>query len=108
MLLYLNGMLIWPSLNVLGFAKMFLAMLPDQNTFNPSPAPSAGPVIPPSDISNFAADTPTGAQMVQAQYIMYAPYGPTPEPFSSPGSGIVYDMYKYSWWWGQPPTTRRS
>jgi hypothetical protein len=85
-----------------------LGMLPGQSNFNPSPAPLAGPVVPTFDMGNFSADSPTGTQMFQVQYILYAPYGPSPERFKAAGSGILYDMYKCSWWWGCSPFVRTS
>lgn len=90
-------LLIWPSFNTLPFAQTFLPMLPFSG-YGPSPAPSAGPVVPTSAMGNFSANSPTGVQTFQAQYIMYAPWGPKPAGFqSTTATGINYDISMYGW-----------
>jgi hypothetical protein len=97
----INGfILVWPSLNAISFAKIFLPMLPVNQPLIPSPATSAGPVVPTSAVGNFSADSPTGVQTFQAQYIMYAPFGPSPlSGIYTSAPGIQYDMILYSWWY---------
>lgn len=92
--------LVWPSLNAASFASTFLSMLPVKQPLIPSIAPTAGPVASTSAMSNFTADSPTGVQTFQAQYIMYAPWGPNPQGgMGTSNTGIVYDMIMYSWWY---------
>ncbi len=63
-------------------------------------ATSAGPVVPTSAMGNFSANSPTGVQTFQAQYIMYAPFGPNPlSGVYTSASGIQFDMILYSWWY---------
>ncbi len=91
-----GAFLVWPSLFAMSSAKAFLSMLP----FAPvkaarSHAASAGPVVPTSAMKNFSANSPTGVQTFQAQYIMYAPGGTSNT--SAGSGGISYDMAMYSW-----------
>jgi hypothetical protein len=81
-------------------ASTFLPMLPVNQPLIPYPATSAGPVVPTSTMANFSANSPTGVQTFQAQYIMYAPFGPSPlSGVYTSASGIQYDMLLYSWWY---------
>jgi len=92
--------LIWPSLTTMPYAMTFLPMLPVNQPLIPSPATSAGPVVPTSAMGNFSANSPTGVQTFQAQYIMYAPFGPNPlSGVYTSASGIQFDMILYSWWY---------
>jgi len=97
----INGfILVWPSLITMPLASTFLPMLPVNQPLIPSPATSAGPVVPTSTMANFSANSPTGVQTFQAQYIMYAPFGPSPlSGIYTSASGIQYDMLLYSWWY---------
>ncbi|HYY31770.1 MAG TPA: hypothetical protein VE860_27745, partial [Chthoniobacterales bacterium] len=67
-----------PSLITMPLASSFLPMLPVNQPLIPSRATSAGPVVPTSSMGSFSANSPMGIQTFQAQYIMYAPFGPAP------------------------------
>jgi hypothetical protein len=97
----INGfILIWPSLVTMSLASTFLPMLPVQQPLIPSPATSAGPVVSTSGMGNFSANSPMGIQTFQANYIMYAPFGPNPlSGVYTSAPGIQYDMLLYSWWY---------
>jgi len=97
----INGfILIWPSLITMPLANTFLPMLPVNQPLIPSPATSAGPVVSTSSMGNFSANSPTGVQTFQAQYLMYAPWGPNPlSGVYTSAPGIQYDMILYSWWY---------
>jgi len=92
--------LVWPRLTTIPYAMTFLPMLPVNQPLIPSPATSAGPVVPTSAMGNFSANSPTGVQTFQAKYIMYSPFGPNPlGGVYTSASGIQFDMILYSWWY---------
>jgi hypothetical protein len=91
-----NLILIWPSLNTMGFASTFLSLLPVNQPLLPSPAPSAGPVFPTYTMSNFSADSPKGTQTFHAQHLLYAPW-PNSGSGSNVYTGLWFDMGDYAW-----------
>lgn len=75
-------------------------MIPVNQPLIPSPAPSAGLVVPTSALGDFSANSRGGVQKFQAKDVMYTPFGPNPlSGVSTSGSGIKYNMILYSWWY---------
>lgn len=91
-----SNLLLWPSLDAMHFAHMFLSMQPGAPyKAAHGHAGAAGPAVPISAMRNFSANSPSGVKAFQAQYILYAPGG---IPKSTSAAGIQYDMDEYSWW----------
>ena len=88
--------LLWPKINLLNLAATFLSQLPMQPII-PAPAPHAGPVMSPAFLSSFQANSPQGQSTFQAQYVMWAPSGPTPGPLHATGSSLSVDLEEYGW-----------
>jgi len=90
--------LLWPNVNLLSFAPTFLSQLPMQPII-PAPGPQSGPVMSPTLLSSFQASSPQGQGTFQAQYVLYAPWGPNPNPYlhANGGTSIDIDLTDYGW-----------
>lgn len=88
-------LLIWARISALQNVKLFMSMSPGR-PFTPfqGSASSAGPIFPVASLQSFSAQSPSGTQNFQAQYVMYVPGGIKP---SSSTGGINYDMSQYCW-----------
>jgi hypothetical protein len=93
-----NFLLLWPSLASLSFAASFLATLPITISGKPGAGSSALPV---STATSFQALSPEGQKTFAAKYVLFAPYGSTPDPGMtvSASSSVGYDLLEYGWWW---------
>lgn len=93
-----NFLLLWPSLTSLSFAASFLTTLPIKVSGNPSKGSAALPI---STATSFQALSPEGQKTFSAKYVLFAPYGSTPDPgmTGSASSSVGYDLVEYGWWW---------
>jgi hypothetical protein len=92
-----NFLLLWPSLVSLPFAASFLSTLPF--TIYGKPA-SGSAALAPSTAQSFQAMSPDGQKTFEAKYILFSPYGASPDPgITESGASIFHDLVLFGWWY---------
>ena len=92
-----NTLLLWPSLASLPFASNFLSQLPVTLLEKPALGSAA---MAPSTAQSFQAMSPKGQQTFSAQYLLFSPWGASPNPFYTSVSAIgavFYDLVEFGW-----------